>query len=230
MNKPSPSESASPLQDESRPGATPVDSTAPGEGYVIPVVPPPWLGWAVATCFLFAAIFFAAKSFNVRGELQSILDSERITRLEVGTLKNLLEAERILSRGQLNHLAASEQLIADLRAQTDLARLKIVALASSSTDARAVVVWSPAQQEGVLVTSTLSASPADKDYQLWLIDDQNRSMSGGVITVDTDTDETRVHFKPSENIAAVRKFIVSVERKGGVSTAEGTQILVGEIK
>jgi hypothetical protein len=68
---------------------------------------PAWLGWASAACFFFAAVFFAAKSFNVRGELQSVLEAERVARLEAGTFKNLLEAERILSRGQLDRLASS---------------------------------------------------------------------------------------------------------------------------
>jgi hypothetical protein len=62
-------------------------------------------------------LFFAAKSFNVRGELQSAIDAERAAHLEAATLKNLLEAERILSRAQLDRLSRAEQLISELRAQ-----------------------------------------------------------------------------------------------------------------
>jgi len=82
--------------------------------------PPAWLGWGFAAVFSLAAIFFAAKSFNVRNELQAALESERMARLEAGTLKNVLEAERILSRAQLEHLLAADRLNAELRAKLNL--------------------------------------------------------------------------------------------------------------
>ena len=86
--------------------------------YLLPFpTPPAWLGWGFAAVFSLATLFFAAKSFNVRNELQAALESERMARLETGTLKNLLEAERILSRAQLERLLAADRLNADLRAQ-----------------------------------------------------------------------------------------------------------------
>jgi hypothetical protein len=55
----------------------------PEARYVLPFpTPPAWLGWVAASVFSFAALFFAAKSFNVRGELQSAIETERVTRLE----------------------------------------------------------------------------------------------------------------------------------------------------
>lgn len=86
--------------------------------YRLPFPPPPaWVGWGLAALCALAALFFCAKSFNVRGELQAALESERVTRLEAGTLKNLLEAERILSRAQLERLLAAERLNAELSAK-----------------------------------------------------------------------------------------------------------------
>lgn len=86
--------------------------------YVLPFpTPPAWLGWAAAALFGLTAIFFAAKSFNVRGELQTALVSERVSHVEAVTLKNLLEAERILSRAQLDRLIVAERQINELRAQ-----------------------------------------------------------------------------------------------------------------
>ncbi|MBC8039597.1 MAG: anti-sigma factor, partial [Opitutaceae bacterium] len=161
---------------------------APSPGDVIPFKLPAWFGWAAAACFLFAALFFAGKSFNVRGQLQLALVSEQAARIEAGTLKNLLEAERLLSRGQLDRLVATETLVADLRRQSDIARLKIASLkslAGNSPEARAVAVWNPDSQEGVLVVSKLPALDADKDYQLWVVDPQYPiPVDGGVFTVD----------------------------------------------
>lgn len=208
--------------------AVPVEPAA--GGYVLPFSLPPWLGWAAAACFFFTAIFFAGKSFNVRGQLQSVLESERVTRLEVGTLKNLLEAERILSRGQLQRLAASESLIADLTAQADVARLKIASLTSlagNSPEARAIAVWNPDRQEGVLVVSKLPPLATDKDYQLWVIDPQYPvPVDGGVFTVDPATGEARLNFKPGKNVKVAQTFAVSLERKGGVPKAEGPMMLI----
>jgi len=203
----------------------------PTPGDVIPLALPAWLGWAAAACFFFAAVFFAGKSFNVRGDLQSALEAERVARLEAGTLKNLLEAERILSRAQLDHLAKADRLIADLRSQADVARLKITSLASlagNSPQARAIAVWNPDRQEGVLVVSKLPALQADKDYQLWVIDPQYPiPVDGGVFTVDPATGDARVNFKPGKNVAVAQTFAVSLERKGGVPKAEGPMMLIG---
>jgi hypothetical protein len=86
--------------------------------YLLPFpTPPAWLGWGLAAVFSLVALFFAAKSFNVRNELQAALESERMARLEAGTLKNVLEAERILSRAQLERLLAAERLNTELRTQ-----------------------------------------------------------------------------------------------------------------
>lgn len=203
----------------------------PSPGAIIPFALPAWLGWAAAACFFFAAIFFAGKSFNVRGDLQAALETERVARLEAGTLKNLLEAERILSRAQLDHLAKADRLIADLRNQAGVARLKITSLASlagNSPQARAIAVWNPDRQEGVLVVSKLPPLQIDKDYQLWVIDPQYPiPVDGGVFTVDPETGDARVNFKPGKNVKVAQTFAVSLERKGGVPKAEGPMMLIG---
>lgn len=207
-----------------------VTPPARAEGYVLPFAFPSWLGWAAAACFFFSTVFFAGKSFNVRGQLQSVLEAERVARLEAGTLKNLLEAERILSRGQLDRLASSERLVADLRNQADVARLKIAALSSlvgGSPEARAIAVWNQDRQEGVLLVSKLPALQPDKDYQLWVIDPQYPiPVDGGVFTVDATTGEARMTFKPDKAVASAQTFAVSLERKGGVPKAEGPMMLI----
>jgi len=209
----------------------PASPNARADGCVFPFSPPAWIGWAAAACFFFAAIFFAGKSFNVRGQLQSVLEDEHVARLEAGTLKNLLEAERILSRGQLDRLVSADRLITELRQQADVARLKITSLASLAGDspqAHAIAVWNPDRQEGVLVVSRLPALAPDKDYQLWVIDPQYQiPVDGGVFTVDNQTGEARLNFKPGKTVAVAQTFAVSLERKGGVPKAEGPMMLIG---
>jgi hypothetical protein len=210
--------------------SNPASPNARADGCVFPFAPPAWIGWAAAACFFFAAIFFAGKSFNVRGQLQSVLEDERVARLEAGTLKNLLEAERILSRGQLDRLATTEHLVTELRQQADVSRLKITSLApqaGNSPQARAIAVWNPDRQEGVLVVSQLPALAPDKDYQLWVIDPQYPiPVDGGVFTVDEKTGDARLDFKPGKTVAGTATFAVSLERKGGAPKAEGPMVLI----
>ena len=200
--------------------------------YILPFpTPPAWLGWTAASGFCLAAIFFAAKSFNVRGELQAVLESERVTHLEAGTFKNLLEAERILSRGQLERLLAAERLIGELREQASPDRLNICLLTAptgQTTPACAVVVWSSQLQEGVLVATQLPAPSADHDYQLWLTDPQSPTpIDGGVLTLEAATGAARVALKPARPMSAAPAFCVTLERKGGSTKAEGPLVLTG---
>ena len=200
--------------------------------YVLPFpTPPAWLGWTAAAGFGLAAIFFAAKSFNVRGEMQALLESERVTHLEAGTFKNLLEAERILSRGQLERLLAAERLIGELREQASPDRLVIRLLTAptgQTPSACAVAVWSPQLQEGVLVATQLPAPPAGHDYQLWLTDPQSPTpVDGGVLSVEDATGAARVGFKPARPMIAASAFCVTLERKGGSPKAEGPLVLTG---
>ena len=200
--------------------------------YVLPFpTPPAWLGWTAAAGFGLVSIFFAAKSFNVRGELQAVLESERVTHLEAGTFKNLLEAERILSRGQLERLLAADRLIAELREQAAPARLGISLLSAPTGQAilaPAVVVWSPERQEGVLVAPHLPAPPADHDYQLWITDTQSASptpVDGGVVTVEAASGAVRMNFKSTLHMGTALAFRVTVERQGGATKTEGQLVL-----
>lgn len=177
MNEPSP------VQPESAP---------PAAVYALPSFIPPWLGWLVATACFFATVFFAAKSFNVRGQLQSALESERVARLETGTLKNLLEAERILSRAQLDRLA-----------RTGLDQLVLLPLSSpdAQSAAHAVIALNPSLHEGLLVASNLPAPPADKSYHLWATPAASDPVHLGPLPPSDSTDVRLLFTLPAETRA-----------------------------
>lgn len=142
-------------------------------------------------------------------------------------------AELSASRSQL---ADATQQAAELRrklqSQGDLARFKIAMLASlagNSSQALAVAVWNPDQQEGVLRVEKLPAAAADKDYQLWVIDPASpEPTDAGVFTVDPQTNEARVTFRPAQHVSHAAKFAVSLERKGGVPKVQGPIVMLGE--
>lgn len=120
----------------------------------------------------------------------------------------------------------------ELKNQGELADFKITTLASmlnNSPQALAVAVWNPAKQEGVLTVQKLPALATDKDYQLWIVDPQYPNpVDGGVFTVDPQTGERRVSFKSKQPVKSIAAFAVTLERKGGVTKAEGPFVLLGK--
>ncbi len=136
-------------------------------------------------------------------------------------------------------LSAARNQLADLdrqlKTQGDLANYKIAALASlagNTPQALAVAVWNPASQQGVLSVQKLPALATDKDYQLWVFDQENPApISGGTFTVDPVTGEARVNFHPKQSVKSAQKFAISLERKGGSSQSrapDGPVLFLGQ--
>lgn len=186
----------------------------PAAVYALPSFVPPWLGWLVATLCFFAAVFFAAKSFNVRGHLQSSLESERVARLEAGTLKNLLEAERILSRAQLNRLA-----------QSGLDRLVILPLISpsdASVSFQGIIALNPSLREGIIIISNLPSSPAGKVYHVWATPETSDPLHLGNFPLAPESTDTRVTFTlPSD----IRTFKITLDPESAPPSPESPTVL-----
>lgn len=189
-----------------------------------------WAGWAAAACFALGAAYLGQLYLGARTETLALRERERIAQLDAENARQLLEAERLLAQVQVTDLRRAQEQIAALRQQSDLAQLKIASLASLLSDspkAQAIAVWNPSAQEGILSVANLPALPADRDYQLWVIDPQYPiPVDGGVFTVEPAGGEARLQFKPKEPIAQIAKFAVSLERKGGVPKAEGPMVLI----
>jgi anti-sigma-K factor RskA len=206
------------------------DRSPTSADHTIPFRLPFWAGWAAASVFIIATGYFAGVNFNTRSQFGALRESERLSRIEAQNLSNQLEAERLISRRQIDSLRLAQADIAELKQQNALADLKIDSLASlvaNTPDARAIAVWNPHTQEGILTVTKLPALADGKDYQLWVVDPQYPiPVDGGVFQVDPVTGEARVTFKPNKPVATVAKFAVSLERKGGVPKAEGTMMLL----
>ncbi|MEY4940615.1 MAG: hypothetical protein RIQ93_2350 [Verrucomicrobiota bacterium] len=133
-------------------------------------------------------------------------------------------------------LGEAKQIVAGLtdklKSQSTLANLKITTLASmlnNSPEARAVALWDPLRQEGVLRVEKLPALNANEDYQLWVVDPQYPNpVDGGVFSVDSESGEGRISFRAKQPVKAINAFAVTRERKGGVPKAEGPFVLLGK--
>ena len=130
--------------------------------------------------------------------------------------------------GDLNQLAQSlsaatnnlQQAVLALQETNRLANLRIAMLNSLLADspkAVAVSLWDNAKQEGVFVVQNLKQLPADKDYQLWVLDNGTTPVDAGVFHVD-ENGSGRLEFKTKSLIKVAGKFAVTAEAKGGVAS------------
>ncbi len=112
-----------------------------------------------------------------------------------------------------------------------LAQIHIASLSSkikNAPDANAVVVWDEKKQRGILKVTQLPPNDADRDYQLWLVDSRYKNpVDGGVFHVSKDG-SMRVPFQPATPVRAAQGFAISLERKGGVTKAQGPIVLLGK--
>lgn len=124
------------------------------------------------------------------------------------------------------------RLAEELKAQLGLADYKIALLASLAKDApqaRAVAVWDPKKQEGLLKVAGLPALAPNQDYQLWVAAAAYKDpLDAGVFIVDPKTGEASVAIKPRQPAEGVSAFAISRERKGGVPKSAGPMLLLGQ--
>jgi len=202
--------------------------SAPGSPSVALAKEGPWLarlGWGLAAVLALGSAWLA----NQNVTLQRTAEELRLERAVTDLARQMAEL-RLKERSLL-----AERAIADLanrlRRQEDLSRLKINALASlagNSPEARAIAVWDPDRETGLLSVEKLPALASDQDYQLWIIDPAYKDpVNGGVFTV-TDDGRAVLTFRPDQPVKAVAKFAVSLERKGGVPKAEGPILLLSQ--
>ena len=132
-----------------------------------------------------------------------------------------LVAERVGLRSRITSL---EQR--DFFSQVQIASLS--SKLQNAPNANAVVVWDEKKQKGVLKVTQLPANESNRDYQLWLVDSRYKDpVDGGVFHVSNDG-EMSVPFKPSAPVRDAKAFAISLERKGGVTKAEGPIVLLGK--
>ena len=129
----------------------------------------------------------------------------------------------IAERGRLRkRITRLEQR--DLFAQVQIASLN--SKLENAPDANAVVVWDEKRQRGILRVTKLPRNEENRDYQLWLVDPRYKDpVDGGVFHVANDG-ALRVSFHPSSPVREAKGFAISLERKGGVQSAEGPIVML----
>jgi len=132
-------------------------------------------------------------------------------------------------RGQLvalqTKVAAQEEVIQFL--SDPQVRLIQLAGLEPSPGAAARLLWNPVSRTGLLVTTGLSQTPADKAYELWAITG-DQPVPAGVFTVD-QRGRALFQLPPLPEAKTFDKFAVTLEPKGGVPKPTGSMHLLGSL-
>ncbi len=151
--------------------------------------------------------------------------ARKITQLEERDAASRVEAAKLTADRD-----ALQQRIAELERKAPLTSIQVATLTSkmsAAPEAKVTIAWDGARQEGILKTSDVPPTGRDRDYQLWIVDPRYKDpVSAGVFSV-TQGGRTEIVFRPKLRIASAKAFAVSLERKGGVSKAEGPIVFAG---
>ncbi len=185
-----------------------------------------WLPWAAAAGFALLAGFLSEAYFAARTELVGLHEQSAFTAIEVKSLQQRLEAERILS----------SRLIADLSVepheQEALAQCDFIPLhapAPASPAVLGLVVWNPLRQEGTLFTRNLPAPATNHSYQLWILDPRYpAALHAGAFTVEAAGGDLRLPFKPERAVQASARFFITVGSDGGGPAAGDPMVLTSQ--
>jgi anti-sigma-K factor RskA len=203
-------------------------TAAPVEPAAAKVVPFPFIRWlplAAAAGLAITALWFGSKNVALRQENSALRTERELAEIAYQTAQSQLKERSLIAESMINDLGRQ------LRDQEDLTRLKITALASlagNTPEARAIAVWDPRRETGLLTVDKLPVIADNQDYQIWVVDPAYQNpVDGGVFKPGADG-KAVLTFKGNKPISAVAAFAVSLERKGGVPKAEGPIVLLGK--
>jgi anti-sigma-K factor RskA len=165
-----------------------------------------WLPWPLAAAFAILCLMLFAQDSRLKKQV----DAQASKISELNQLAQTLQS----TTNDLQHTVTA------LRESNRLANLRIAMLNSLVTDAPkavAVSLWDESKQEGVFVAQNLKALPADRDYQLWVLENGTTPVDAGVFHVNADG-SGRAEFKTRQPIKVAGKFAVTEEIKGGAAS------------
>jgi anti-sigma-K factor RskA len=164
-----------------------------------------WLPWSLAAGFAVLCIILKMQNELLR----------EVSGSQTRQLFDLNQQAELLSE-TTNSL---QQAVLALQETNRLANFRIAMLNSLAADAPkaiAVSLWDNEKQNGVLVAQNLKTLPADRDYELWVMDENQNPVAAGVFHMDA-SGVARLDFKPSRAIKTAGKFCVTEEVRGGVA-------------
>ncbi len=142
------------------------------------------------------------------------------------------DKEEIIARQQAqiielkNEVQRREELLSILSART--VDLVVMSGLEANTDGYGKVIWDPEKERALLQVSNLPPEPPGKDYQLWLIKN-NQPLPAGVFSVNATGEASffKIEELPDVSEQAAGAFAVTLEPEGGVPQPTGEMYLLG---
>lgn len=165
-----------------------------------------WMAWTLAAGLAAACVVLNLQDSQLR---RTIDDQAR----RIDDLTRLTES----LQSSTKDLRAT---VMALQESNRLGNVKIALLNSLLADAPktvAVSLWDEPRQDGVFMAQNLKALPADRDYQLWVLEGGTTPVDAGVFHVD-EHGKVRVDFKAKKPVKIAARFAVTEEVKGGAAS------------
>jgi len=127
-----------------------------------------------------------------------------------------------------DELERQDQLLNVLAARE--VKLVIMGGLDPSPDGFGKILWDTENRQAVLQLANLPAPPDDKDYQLWLIKDDQNPIPSGVFSFDQPSTDLffRVEHIQEDPSPTANTFAVTLEPKGGMPQPTGDMFLLGQ--
>jgi Anti-sigma-K factor rskA len=177
-----------------------------------------------------------AMAAESREQMQAVLsqvakltgEREALTR-KITQLEERNDASRVETAKLTADRNALQARVSALERNANVLVATLTSKLSGAPQALATIVWDGAKQQGLLQTADVPPTAADQDYQLWIADPKYKDpVDGGIFSVGK-SGKAEVIFRPKLRITSASAFLVSLERKGGVSKAEGPIVLAGKL-
>ncbi len=193
-----------------------------------------WGGWvAAAACLAFAI----NTKYNAAPGTGGLTDGGSVaSTFEASPMQGADATSSLLAmiRTKSAREARAEIVRAAFKGSEDVVTVPILASASFSPDAVSVpqalgdVIWSGDSQKGMLHLTSLAPIATQGDvYQLWVVDalrDEKFPVSAGTFRVSATEPVTLVPFTPAVKVGYASRFMITIERNGGVVVTSGEDV------
>lgn len=173
--------------------------------------------FAIAASFalLLLTLSLVFYSFNLSSQLS---DKNRIIDQQEARITQLID-----------EIERKEEMLSILEAR-EIGMVLMSGL-EASPDGYGKVIWDAEHKRALLQVSNLPAVPQDKDYQLWIIKN-NQPVSAGVFAINNANSDSffKIEQMDMESEQAMDAFAVTMEPKGGMPQPTGETYLFGNMR
>lgn len=182
-----------------------------------------WLPWLAALAFALLAGFLGQLWLGSRSEIVALREQKALAEIDAQSLRQQMEAERILAARRLADASAASP------AKEDLSRLTLLPLrAPGSGGASATLVLAPQGRAGLLTAHGLRPLRGHQQYQVWLLrHGQGPSVCVGTFSGQATDGEIRIPLVFRQPPGEADSFAVRIGDPDSPPTGGGTTLLTG---